>query len=526
MKKLHLVLIAIIALGIVMRFYALDKAFINGDEEFYIIAAEKFHVGSDYDVRIWNYHAPPVAKYIMGLSLAGTRVDYSIPYAIPPNLWVWNYVAFESIGQVYSIIRTVSAIFGVIFVIFIFLSGKELFGRTAGLWVAASAAVAIDYIVLSRVVLIDIYLYAFMAGAVFFYIKYRKALEKAVETEAKTKGTFRHPAVWLIGFFVFFLLTIGTKNAQWLVLLPGLFYTEIIGNKKKVLRTVNFLIVIGIAWFIHSSFIYPEEFSKPAYEFFTQGANKNLIEPHLDTFFTSLGVINSPFFLAAFIATIAFYLWAISRKKWAGIRKHLTNPDGYTFVLILTIASLAAFSLTSLSQNVKSVGQISIPFFILGGLAVAKITGSNGTEPRKTKEKAALGVFLGLLAIGAFSAVWFAPDYEKYPGQQILGISTPGELVNPLLDFLKEKGNPPVVTNEMNLLIFYKNYGGQAVPIPVKDSPACSQELIDQIKAANAVVIFKNVGEVEKGFLCDRLFNYTEELEIPGKRGNVRAVIF
>ena len=502
MRKLHILLIIVILIGIGARLYKLDANYLNGDEEFYIVAAEKFHAGSDYDVRIWNYHAPPVAKYIMSLPLAFTQADYSIPYAIPPNLWVWNYVAFESIKQVYTLIRTVTALFGILFIVFIFLIGRELFGRTAGLWAAASAAIAIDYIILSRVALVDMFLYAFIASTMFFYIKYRKAAK---------------PLPWLIGLFFSLILMFGTKNAQWIVVIPPLLYVEIVGNKKHIMKTIHFLVILGIAWFIHSSFIYPPAFSKPAYEFFTMGANKNFIEPYADIVVKSILTINSYFFLAVFALTIGFYLRALGILKkslyWGKIKNHLAHPSPYTFVIFIAILSLLTFSLTSLSQNSKYVGQISIPFFVLGGFVVTKVW---------NRYKIAKGVLLLLLLIGVFSAIWYFPSYEEYPGQQVISIANPGSLVNPLLDFLHKQGNPPVITNEMNLLLFYT---GQAFPIPVKDSQACTQQLTDTLKTGGVIGIFKNVGSVERGFLCDRIFNYTQELTIAEKSiGNVKAV--
>ena len=54
-RALHLFLIIVILLGVGIRFIQLDAHLLNGDEEFYIVGAEKFHAGSDYDVRIWNY---------------------------------------------------------------------------------------------------------------------------------------------------------------------------------------------------------------------------------------------------------------------------------------------------------------------------------------------------------------------------------------------------------------------------------------------------------------------------------------
>jgi len=493
------ILVLVILLGVFVRFYQLDAHFLNGDEEFYIIAAEKFHVGSDYDVRIWNYHAPPVGKYLMSLSLIGTDADYSIPYALPPNLWVWNYVAFESIGDVYPLVRAVSAVFGALFVFLIFLIGREVFSTRAGLWGAASAAIAIDYILLSRVVFVDMFLYAFIASTIYFYVKYRKS---------------KRPIPYLLGLFVSLILMFGSKNAQWLVIIPPLLYVEIVGNRKNVLKTINFLIILGVAWFIHSSFIYPPEISSLADEFFMTGANKNLIEPHLDIFFRSIFSINSYFYLAAFLATIGFYLGALGlwkrRVDWGKIKRHLIYPTPHTFLIFVAIISLLVFSLTSLSQNPKYIGQLSIPFFVLGGFVVERLW----------KHRAWKGAFLILLLVGAFSAVWYFPSYGEYPSYKASGFFLVPQTVEGQLEILGELGSPGIVTNDMNLLIFYK----RAVPIPIKDSPSCNQEFLDALRGSGAIGIFKNVGEVEKGFLCDLVFEYEEETELGKAFGSAKAV--
>jgi len=487
-QYLHILLLVIILIGISVRFYQLDAHFLNGDEEFYIIAAQKFHAGSEYDVRLWNYHNPPVAKYLMSLSLTNTNVDYSIPYALPPNLWVWNYVAYESIGQVYPLIRMMSALFGVLFIVFIFLIGRELFGTTAGLWGAASAAIAIDYIILSRVVLVDIFLYTFIASTMFFYIKYRKS---------------GRAFPYLLGFFISLILMFGSKNAQWLVVIPPLLYVEIMGNKKNILKTINFLVIMGIAWFIHSSFIYPPEFSQPAYEFFTAGSNKNLIEPHFDTFFMSIVSINSYFYLVVFISTIGFYLGAVGLRRktidWQKVKNHFVNPTPYTFLLFTAILSLLLFSLTSLSINSKYIGQSSIPFFILGGFVIQKLSRNRIFK---------VGALL-LLFISAAGVILYFPSYEGYPGQQVIRFSSPVRDLQPHLDVLRERGNPKIVTNNMNLLLFYE---GEAIPIPVKNSPSCSPSFLEGLRQGGYVGVFRNVGEIEKGFLCEFVFDYSEEI--------------
>lgn len=487
-RALHLFLIIVILLGVGIRFIQLDAHLLNGDEEFYIVGAEKFHAGSDYDVRIWNYHAPPVGKWLMSLPLVFTDVDYSIAYALPPNLWVWNYAAFESIGQIYPLVRGVSALFGILLILFIFLTGRELFGTTAGLWGAASAAVAIDLIILSRVAMVDIYLYAFIAASIFFYVKYRRS----------------GAVPWLPALLVSLILMFGSKNVQWLVIIPPILYVEIMGNRKKVMKTVNFLIIMGIAWFVHSSIIYPPEISELATEFFTTGSNRNFIEPHFDIFFSSLFTMNSLFFIVVFLLTLGLYAGVLGLHKgrvdWGRIKRHLLYPNAHTFLLLIGLVSLVAFSLTSLSISSKYIGQLSIPFFVLGGLAAVCFWG---------KHKAFRGVLLMLLIVGAFSMVWYFPSYEGYPGQQVVAFSSPWKELKPYADALEKEGGPKIITNNMNLLIFY---GGEALPIPVKDSPDCTEGLLTGLKGGGYLGVFKNIGDDEKQFLCSHVFEYSGEV--------------
>lgn len=482
-QYLHILLLVIILIGISVRFYQLDAHFLNGDEEFYIVAAQKFHAGSEYDVRIWNYHSPPVAKYLGSLPLAFTEADYSVAYSIPPNLFVYNYLAYESIGSVYPVVRTVSAVFGVLLVVFLFLIGKELFGTTAGLVAAASGGIAIDLIMLSRVVMVDIFLYAFMASALYFYIKYRNSSK---------------PIPYLLGFFISVILMLGSKNLQSLIILPPVLYVEIVGNRKNILKTINFLIILGFAWFVHNTFIYPPEISDLAYEFFTSGqASQLLYVGTIPQFIISLFTINSVFYLAVFLLTIVFLA---KRVSWQKVKRHLISPTPYTLILLLAAFSLVVFAFSTLNQNSKYVSQMTIPFILLGGLV---------TQRYWNKKTVRIGLLL-LLVISAASVVVYFPTYEGYPGQQVISFSSPHRITQPQLDLLKEMGNPPIITNFMNILLFYE---GQALAIPPVNSPACTPEFLIQLQEEGFVGVFRNVGEVEKGFLCGQVFSYGEEIE-------------
>ena len=77
--------------------------------------------------------------------------------------------------QIYPLIRGMSALFGLFSIILVYLIGKEAFNKKAGLWAAAIASVSIDYILLSRLMLLDMYLVFFTSLTFYIYVKYKKA---------------------------------------------------------------------------------------------------------------------------------------------------------------------------------------------------------------------------------------------------------------------------------------------------------------------------------------------------------------
>jgi dolichyl-phosphate-mannose--protein O-mannosyl transferase len=150
-KYLYIFLIISIGIGIFVRFYGIGNSYLEGDEPSWIVSEIKLHHPGSYDARLNLYEHPPIARWFIGLPTSYISADYTMTVALPPNMNVWAYLA--PLKEVYVPLREVSAVFGALSILLIFLIAKNIYGTKAGIWSATIAALSFDLIFYSRWVL-------------------------------------------------------------------------------------------------------------------------------------------------------------------------------------------------------------------------------------------------------------------------------------------------------------------------------------------------------------------------------------
>ena len=161
MNKKYL-LISILIIAALLRFWGLQNGDPRGDEVFYGFRA----IGPlDFD----NAPAQPTPLELMN---PNTPWWTSLSFHDHPPLVFWIQYAFMGIfGENVFAFRLPSAILGVASVYFLYLIGSLLFSRRVGLLSAALLAVTVNNVFISRVGLQESYVIFFTLLAVYFFLK-------------------------------------------------------------------------------------------------------------------------------------------------------------------------------------------------------------------------------------------------------------------------------------------------------------------------------------------------------------------
>ena len=181
------------------------------------------------------------------------------------------------------------------------------------------------------------------------------------------------------------------------------------------------------------------------------------------------------------------------------IKSSLFRPTPLKLFIYMAIFNILIFSLTTLSINPKYITQMSIPLFVLGGVAIANFW----------KMKEVKAIVLILLVVSAFSVAYYFPKYENYKLFELASFGNPSKEVEPYLQYLQNLNNPPIITNNLNLLIFYKGEASQAPP----SGQSCNEQLTNYISIKKPIGIYYNMGEREKTFFCSQIFQYNGTID-------------
>jgi len=450
-RLLYAFLVIAIFFGVVVRFWSLDSGLFWRDEPILFIAALKLnhHDPSihDLDPRFWHAQYPPVGTYIMGLPTVFYDTDYTEIIKFERE-WPLLYLPAEILKNTYYLMRLMSALMGLITVVFIFLITKTLWGTKPALWSTVVAALSVDYIGISRVSFLEVYMIAFFMGTLFFLIKYLQ--------EKNSIKKF----VYLSLIFIFTILTLGTRWGPPFLLYPILLLSVILNRKERanLKMILIFLLAIAATWPIFYYFI---NLPKTIPTLVEVAGAQSLFVNNVFYYLSSFAFKNSYLFLFGILFSIFWYYIALRKNFIERPKSFLLNPDERMVVLLFFLISTVFFSVTLFGANSRYFLVSFAPAMILMGKPLANLS----------QKKIIVGAIIILLLITIWSIFHFFPYYTSYGNFgsvdfEVLDFNSPYDLLpeqQEIFSFLKEQGNPTVFTNLPNLLVFYD---GKAMPIP------------------------------------------------------------
>lgn len=225
-------------LSLAIRLFQIGK--INSlifDEVYFVAFAKNYLSGTSF----FDIH-PPLGKLIIAL---GIKIFDDTPFG-------W---------------RAMSAIFGTVLIPLIYLAGKELAGKTVGLFAALIVALDGMILVYSRLGLMDIFLATFLIASFLFFLKFSK--------NQKVLNLF------LAGMFLGLAASVKYNGFSLLVLLMVIGLVKRLPFKKFAYDYFLMLIVVPIAIYL-GFFLFNfhgPDFFRQVYEWHRQSLNYNF---HLD----------------------------------------------------------------------------------------------------------------------------------------------------------------------------------------------------------------------------------------------------
>ncbi len=202
---LIIVMVAVIA-GIFFRFNEPLSNVPNDDEVYNFIAAIKLNTPHDnYDPRLFNYEHPFLGKKIMGL-LVNPNENYHNTQIIAPNDYSHVYLTAPEIKSQEWGFRLMTALFGILFLIPVFLLARKMYNSSTALISVTLVAIGIGFINLSRITFQDAFLPFFLTFAIYFgYIYY---------AQKETKENKFSKWICLMYFFLFITASLLVRMGQ------------------------------------------------------------------------------------------------------------------------------------------------------------------------------------------------------------------------------------------------------------------------------------------------------------------------
>ena len=508
-KYLKYFLIGIILVGIFLRFYQLEEQFIYSDEKTEIIAGLKMHHQSlQAGVNYEGIH-PPLAKWLMGVPTKNIERNF-LPLDVEGVL-TYSYETYEIVKENYVSMRYVSAIAGGLIIIFIYLLTRKIFGSDAAIWAAVLMSISADMIFLSRIAMNDNFLILFSLLTLFFYIQY-----------LNSSGKRRYIFILLTSFFLFF--TLGTRAIQPLFIIPTIIAGQIFFKRKKSSLIENLLLLVLIIFSVVS--VYSFLYSQHGVIFGKFGAKSifDLIGFSFPRFFWGLIFRNG--YLHLFSLFLIFY-FALSKLKLdkTDLYKKIFDNKGLLVLILYFLVSSLVLGLSKAGDDRLSPFSTFIQFtnryaivlypalFVLGGYSISKMSKGIFTA-----------IPLLLIALTIYFLVPLIPNYlGTYSNFGIRGyeILDAGHVEDDqkTIEILKGLKNPPILTNEINLLIFYEpsfplftigvgenNIKNISENYPY--DPRCSKENMEILKKDGFLIVYRKTNYDVNNFLLDPSFCY------------------
>ncbi len=461
------------------------------DDEFYtMIPAVKLNVPHpNYDPRMFNFHHP-----FFGFKLMGALIDRGKAYTntvnIPPNLLYWSYMAAPELRDEEKSMRFMTALFGMLLLIPVFLIGRELYGNIAGLLAASLTGISVGFINLSRVAFQDAFLPFFMFMAMYFGMKYLKADEK--EKVLGVDKALVNMLLALVFLYLSFIVRIGQPLLVFLALVLAVFI-----RKGKKYAWVFLYSVPIMATVVLLSFGV-----EPIMQMLSLRGGK-VIEIALNTGFIQGAVAQGAYASTLMLAFTAYLVaadflpkpqkmvfsgklslreirdrlglsstseardyiernyeynregdsYTVLEKKAQGFMEKLSTffwglESGKKFLLM----TFALLLLAAIFTETGSTPRLYLFIFILPIIFVA------GKIVRFSRHVQYMALSLALLA-DTYSLYAANPNFNEYTvfGIQPIYILNFKSQYMETLDFLSDENGPKVITNEPGLLLRYAN---------------------------------------------------------------------
>lgn len=481
------ILIFTIFLGIILRLIGLGNEYLFDDEQPSMIAEMKFHRQSFYDGAMYFQEHPPLGKWLLGIPSAFIDANYVPLNYLTPNLFIWKHITYESLGKNYYLIRLLNALIGILAILFVYLIASKAFDKKSALWSATIFALSADFILYSRHDnLLKMPVVTFLLGTLYFYTKY-----------LESKDNFKF--IYLVSTLIFFSFSIGSRNYDPLFIIPTLLIGQFIINKgkKNLIENIIFVLLLAFCFYIVLYYFYPLEAKEFAQYHLEVKSPLKLIGFGMPGIFINSILRNSYAYSLVFI----FFLILIFKKDFI---KAILNRNSILPIIFLIVSFLGI----SFTQKRFGYGaSYNIAFFSAFHLLSGKVI-----EYLSNKKKIFTYIFILTLAISSFIYLMSFPyglwDYSnlgsKYPTYN-KGFDK--VMVDNVLSELSKYGNPPLITDSLNLLIFYN---GEKYPLPINHINYCNSELIESISKKDYFLFIKSIdlnNEFNLNFLCPMFIN-------------------
>lgn len=543
-KLLYSFLIFVIIFGVFARFWHLESGLFWRDEVIHFIAALKMnHHDSSLnseDPRFWFLEHPQVATTTMGILTNFVNIDYTDVILMTKH-YGYLYVPYEIIKQTFYSIRLMSAIVGTLVVGLVFLITRKLWGAKAGLWSAALISLSLDFVGISRIAFLEIFMIAYFLLTLVFFLKFLDAKTEKSRMifllltgifVALSLGTRWGPPFLLfpILFFSFLFLPKYRSNKNWIAILAivlvlsiPVFYFFILG--PEVLNTILSKVTASVN--ATPTVVETQTTQNPVFKILSSFENvfgrvfqNNFISVSASFFFK-----HSYFFFFSFLVFLVYYFSRIFNYRSLpssnkGIvftlknsftlektKSFLKNPDQRIVVFLFFIFSTLFFQFSFFGNDLRYYTILFIPAAILMGKPLVEFSKSN-----------AGAILLGLLIIlNLFALIQFFPNFTVYgnfgtTNYQVIDYYNFYNLLpqqKEIFEFLNANGHPRIFTNLPNLLVFYQ---GEAFPIPPSEEKfsaynVCEQDLDSIVKDSYIIMLsskgFANDVYKGKNWYCD-----------------------
>lgn len=491
-KLVTYMLLTFIIIGIFLRFYGLSQEYLFLDEQRSLISAIKTQKQDFKSGIMYFQEHPGLGKWLISLPINFISSDYGQLQLLGSNMFAWDFLAYKAVEDTYTSIKYVNALIGVLAILFTYLITKKLFNKKTALWSAAIIATAPDIIAYSRHEnLMKIIAIATVLATIFFYIKYL--------TETNKDKRWAYLAITIVTL----TFALGSRNFDPLFILPTLIISQFLINRDKEKLKENLIVtgLIILSFLFVFYYTYPPEAKVFAQEHLEAESPTQLLGlTFLPVIFHAL-TRNSYITSISFILIILSIIYYLNKIKKEDTKKPLVNFFNYlkpnepkAVLLIFFIISFLGIGFTRLGTGFTYNITLYSSIFLLTGIVINKII---------EKKDILKYFFILIILINTIQIIPNFPystwDYSNLNlGEKFYGDVTDREIPKAVLDELESLGNPPINSNMLSVLIFYKGEKS-AMSIPVQG--ICTQENLIKLLEKRPLILTKTDIKQDQ-FIC------------------------